>query len=78
MNDKMHPIAVVGELTMTEAGINENTAQVNRNYSDHFFFSSLFIYFERKRDREHAQVGEGRRERKRENPKQAPRCQHRT
>ena len=41
------------------------------------FFLSLFIYFEREREREcvWALAGERPRERKRENPKQAPPCQ---
>ena len=41
----------------------------------------MLIYFEREREREsmymHAQVGEGQREKGRENPKQALCCQHR-
>ena len=42
---------------------------------NHLFFSWLFIYFERERGK--AQAEEGQTVRERENPKQAPHCQHR-
>ena len=45
MKGKLHPITVVGELTMTEAGINENTAQMNWNYCDRFFFFKFIHLF---------------------------------